>query len=187
MVDRVRSLKMEDASSGGTETDPFPTAVNPNEDFLDAAGVTLQNETSSDDLVRIARDAGDNLTFQDGAVAGAKTLRELVDVNAAQHQTLRQAIHFLEEGPGGGFASGAHKEVLGGLFPTQIIWWESSAKLKKIVELFIERSAPPASRVKPTPLILKVYNVDGTTVAQTIRDDVTYSGIAEIARTRTIS
>lgn len=191
MVDRVRPLKLE-GPAAGTETDPFPTALEANEDFVEARGLAIQNNASADEKVLISRDAGDNLTFKDGVVSGAKTLSDLLPgvgagLTAAQHQVLRQAIHFLDEGPGGGFASGAFKEVAGGLFPTRITWWESSSKLKRIVELLIERSAGPATVIKPTPITLRVYATDGVSIVQTIRDDISYSGIAEVDRTRTIT
>lgn len=76
MVDRVQPLKQEGADTGGTQTDLFPTAVNRNEDYLDARGVTHQNGTSDDDAVRTGRDASDNLTLQD-PVTGVKTLAQL--------------------------------------------------------------------------------------------------------------
>jgi hypothetical protein len=108
-------------------------------------------------------------------------------ITLAQHRTLRHLIHFVDEGPGGGFISGAFKEVVGGLFPTKITWYESSAKLKKIVETEIERSAGPATKLKPTPIKWTVYDTDGSTALVEISDAVTYVGASETTRLRTIT
>jgi hypothetical protein len=105
-------------------------------------------------------------------------------VGEYEHKTLRHLIHFIDEGPGGGFASGAYRETLpaGSPFPTSIIWWESSAKLQKIVELIITRSG-----VFPITEEWKMYDINGITVLETITDSISYSGAFEISRTRTIS
>jgi len=65
VVDRIRPLKFESPDSGGTQTDDFPTGTNPNEDFVDSRGVTIQNDSSDDDDVRVSRDSSDNMTFLD--------------------------------------------------------------------------------------------------------------------------
>lgn len=75
MVDRVQPLKFESPDTGGTETDDFPTSVDRNEDFVDCRGVTVQDDSSDDDLVRVSRD-GDNLTFLDKSNT-VKTLTDL--------------------------------------------------------------------------------------------------------------
>jgi hypothetical protein len=64
MVDRIKPLKIESPDTGGTQTDDFPTSTNKNQDFLDCRGVTIQDDSSDDDLVRVSRD-GDDLTFLD--------------------------------------------------------------------------------------------------------------------------
>lgn len=103
------------------------------------------------------------------------------------HKTLRQLIHFIDDGPAEGFTSGAYKEVIGGAFPTSIIWWESSSKLKKIVEKTITRSGGSATLIAPTPIVWQIYDTDGSTVLATVSDAITYSGAFEVSRTRTIS
>ena len=106
-----------------------------------------------------------------------------------QHKAVRQLIHFINDGPAEGFTSGAYKEVLptGSVFPTSIIWWESSSKLKKIVEKTITRSGGGATNVFPTPVVWKIYDTDGSTVLATVSDAVTYSGAVVSTVTRTIS
>lgn len=77
MVDRVQPLKLESPDTGGTQTDAFTTSTNPQEDYLDARGVTHQNATSDDDDVRTERDASNNLVLVD-PVTGTRTLAQLV-------------------------------------------------------------------------------------------------------------
>ena len=47
MVDKVRPLKLENASTGGTETDMFPTEVDVAEDYLAAKGIAFDNSDSN--------------------------------------------------------------------------------------------------------------------------------------------
>jgi hypothetical protein len=75
---------------------------------------------------------------------------------------------------------------LGGVFPTSVIWWESSAKLKKIVEKTITRTGT-GTNVAPTPIVWKIYDTDGSTVLVTVTDTITYNGVFETDRTRTIA
>lgn len=107
-------------------------------------------------------------------------------ITEGTHQTLRQLIH-LADGVGGpmeGFASGAYRETLpvADPFPTSITWWESNAKLKKIVEKLITWTG-----AFPTTIQWKAYDTDGTTVLATVTDAITYSGPFETSRTRTIA
>jgi hypothetical protein len=106
-------------------------------------------------------------------------------MSAAQHKVLLQLIHFIDEGPADGFVSGATKTVTGGLFPTIIEWKRSDATL--LVKKTIERSAGPATNLKPTPIVWEIYDTDGTSVLATVSDAVTYGGVAETGRVRTIS
>lgn len=100
------------------------------------------------------------------------------------HKALRQLIHFISEGPAEGFVSGAYREQLPSAdpFPTSIIWWESSSKLKKIMERTITWTG-----VNPTTDEWKMYDVDGTTNLVTVSDAISYSGVFETTRTRTIT
>lgn len=185
MVDRIKPLKIESPDSGGTQTDDFPTSVNKNEDFLDCRGIAVQDDSSDDETVRVSRDASGNLTFLDQANT-VKTLTELLagsgGLTADAHKVLRQLIHFIDEGPAEGFTSGAYREMTGTVFPTAIVWWESSSKLKKIVEQGITWSG-----ATPTQVQWKMYAADGTTVLATVTDAISYSGPFETSRTRTIA
>ena len=180
--DRVHPLKLEDPASGGVETDEFPTSLDQNEDFVDARGVTFQNATSDDEAVVAERDAENNLVLTD-PVAGSWKLSELGGggLTESAHRIVRQLIHFIDEGPAEGFATNAYREVTGSLFPSAFIWWESSAKLKKIVSREVTWTGP-----FPATVIWKIYDTDGSTVLATVTDTLTYSGPFETSRTRAI-
>lgn len=182
MVDRVRPQKLEAPQSGGTQTDMFPTAVNPNQDHIDVRGVVIQNDSSNDEVVRVTRDASDRYTVQDAENTTPITLSEFVTLE--KHKTLRQLIHFIEEGPAEGFASGAYKETLptGSPFPTSVTWYESSGKAKKIVERLVTWTGTLVTTDQ-----WKIYDTDGTTVLWIVTDTISYSGIFESTRTRTIA
>lgn len=108
-----------------------------------------------------------------------------VAITESSHRVLRQLIHFINEGPAEGFATGAFKEILplGAPFPTSVTWWESSAKLKKIVDKVITYN----SNKTVNTVTWHVYDVDGVTALSTVSDTHSYSGIFETDRTRSIS
>lgn len=103
-------------------------------------------------------------------------------MTAMQHRTLRQLIHFIDNGPAEGFASGAYREVTGTVFPTAVIWYTDSGKTDKIVEKLITWTG-----INPTTIQWKMYDTDGSTVLATVTDAITYSGIYEASRVRTIA
>lgn len=104
-------------------------------------------------------------------------------ISATQHKTLRQLIHFIDNGPAEGFVSGAYRETLPSAspFPTSVIWYTDSGKTDKIVEKLITYTG-----VNPTTIQWKMYDVDGSTVLATVTDAISYSGVFETSRTRTI-
>lgn len=102
-----------------------------------------------------------------------------------EHETLRQLIHFVDEGPGDGFASGAFKVTLPSpsVFPTSIIWYLDVAMTQKLVEKTVVWN-----NAVPTIITWRVYNTDGITVAHTVIDNITYTNrVFESTRVRTIS
>ena len=108
-------------------------------------------------------------------------------VTEESHKALRQLVH-LADGIGGpfeGFTSGAYRESLPSAdpFPTSVIWYDDITKTKKIVEKTIIYNANKSV----SSVTWKVYDTDGTTLLATVSDAITYSGIFEINRTRTIS
>ena len=185
-IDRVRALKME-TDARGTQIDEFPTALNPKEDFVEARGFAIQNDTSDDENVLVSRDSSNNMTFQDGVVSGSKTLTELVSgsggITEGSHKALLQLIHFIDDGPADGFASGAYRENTGTVFPTAIIWWTDSGKTDKIVERTLTWTG-----VNLTTDVWKIYDDDvSNTLLVTVSDSISYSGVFETNRTRTIT
>ena len=43
MPDKVKALKLESASTGGTQNDGFPTETNPTQDYLATKGIAFEN------------------------------------------------------------------------------------------------------------------------------------------------
>lgn len=101
-----------------------------------------------------------------------------------EHKALRHLIHFINEGPADGFATGAFKEILpyGNPFPISVTWWESAAKLEKIVE----KTYTYNPNKTPSTIEWKMYATDGTTVVATVTDTINYAGVFEISRNRSI-
>lgn len=101
---------------------------------------------------------------------------------------LRQLI-FLADGVGGpmeGFLSGSFREILpsDSAYPSSIIWWDSGAKIFKIVEKNITYD----SIKRPTMISWKSYSSGGN-LMHTIIDTISYNGssIFESTRTRTVT
>jgi len=188
--DRVQLIKRESASQGGQDNQdgPFgdPVPINPNEDAIEAAGIYLQDETYRDENVAVFRN-GDDMSFKDVSNPTPKTLTELIAGTGAlteeAHKTLRQLIHFIDNGPAEGFASGAYREVTGTIFPTAIIWYTDGTKAEKIVELNITWSGVVVSQME-----WKVWDTGSPqSVIATVTDAISYSGVFETSRTRTIA
>ena len=183
--DKVHPLKMESPTSGGTELDDFPTGMDAHEDYADIRGVILQNDTSNDEAVGVERENSELMLWD--SAAGRQSLSDLLatgsGISESTHKSLRDLIHFIDDGPADGFASGSFKETLpvGAPFHTSEIWWESAAKEQKIVELTITRNANQT----PATEVWEMYDTDGVTVLVTLTDTMTYSGVFESTRTRT--
>jgi hypothetical protein len=71
MVDKVKPLKIENASLGGTQNDPFPTETNPTQDYIAAKGFAIENLDTY-----LVDKSGSNMQFTD-PTAGARTLNQL--------------------------------------------------------------------------------------------------------------
>jgi len=101
-------------------------------------------------------------------------------ISAAAHKTLLQLIHFIDEGPAEGFTTGATKTTTGTVFPTQNRWKRADAT--NLVDQNITWTG-----VTPTTIEWKVYDTDGSTVLATVTDTITYSGVFEASRSRSIA
>lgn len=191
----VQLEKQESAALGGDAADeaPYAAPIDPTEDMIEVAGIALvEDGDTRPTRARAIWPDGNNIRFRDpnnpGTSGEGYTLSEVLagagGLTESGHRTLRQLIHFIDDGPAEGFASGAYKETLpaGAVFPTSIIWWESSSKLKKIVERTLTWTG-----VNLTTSVWKVYDTDGSTVLATVTDTISYSGIFETTRTRTIA
>lgn len=152
------------------------------------AGALVENEE-----IRFETDSGASPS-QNGAMTydpgtGAFKLRDAVGtfdprassgVTEAAHKALLQLIHFIDEGPAEGFASGATKTTTGTVFPTQELWRRADST--KLVEVNITWTG-----AVPTTVQWKIYAADGTTVLATVTDTITYAGVFETSRTRAIA
>lgn len=123
-------------------------------------------------------------TVQANNVQDAIAELDDVKISAYDHERLRQLIHFLDNGPGKGFATAAYREILpaGEPFPTSVIWYTDSTKAQKIVEKLYTLTG-----IFPTSITWNMYDVDGITIVESITDTIIYSGPFEISRTRVIN
>jgi len=71
LIDKVKPLKIEHSTLGGTEIDPFPRESDPSEDYLAGKGIALENL----DTFLINKSAT-NIQFVD-PVSGTRTLESL--------------------------------------------------------------------------------------------------------------
>lgn len=188
--DRVQVMKQESTALGGDDADAVewgPTPIEPQEDAIEAAGLIVQDATNRDETTVIDR-LGLDMRFKDGNNPTPKTLTELLSgaggLTESGHRALRQLIHFIEDGPAEGFASGAFKETTGTVFPTFEAWYVvgSTPPAGLIVSLTTTWTGP-----KITQEVWKMYDVDGSTVLVTVTDNITYSGIYETSRVRAIA
>lgn len=149
----------------------------------DEEGMIFEPSLTDPPVVGGVRFVGGAFRFRDSG--GVYDPRSASGVTEAAHKTLRQLIHFIDDGPAEGFASGAYREILPSAspFPTSVVWWTSAAKTAKIVEKLITRN----SNQTPSQIQWKVYAVDGTTVLATVTDTISYSGVFETSRTRAIT
>jgi hypothetical protein len=122
----------------------------------------------------------DGSAFQFRDAAGIFDPRSSAGVSEAAHKALLQLIHFIDEGPAEGFASGATRTTTGTVFPSQVLW--RRADNTKLVEQNVTWTGAKATTVE-----WKVYAADGTTVLATVTDTITYSGAFETSRTRAIA
>lgn len=149
--------------------------------YADRTTATTYDDSGTDPTAEgeIRYNAGD---FKAKDASGVFNMRSGTGLTAEEHKTLRQLIHLADGGgPWEGFTSGAYRETTGTVFPTAVVWWESSSKLKKIASLDVTWSG-----ATPTQEDWKAYDTDGSTVVAHLRDAISYSGVFETNRTRTV-
>lgn len=147
--DRVRLIKNESPSTGGTQDDiGFPSQLNPNQDAPSIRGFFLQKSKvdfpiEEDELVYVVRDAGGNLVFRDNVDQTERTLSNLLaggGITEASHKVLDQLQHNVAENSYQEIVRSAGKVV-------NVILWTNSGKTTKIRELAITRSAGKVSQL----------------------------------------
>jgi len=96
--DRVQVVKRESAALGGTEDDnkEYAAPINAQEDFLEAAGLYVQDASNRDKAVYISRD-GDDIKFTD-VTTGTKTLAQLITDPVDRHLVFSDDTEFEETG-----------------------------------------------------------------------------------------
>jgi hypothetical protein len=102
-------------------------------------------------------------------------------ITEGQHETLRQLIHFIDDGPGAGFLAGAVKITgYSGALVTSEVWYEDGTLTGRYVDLAVSYSG-----ALPSVEVWRIYATDGVTITATLTDVIAYAGALEIQRTRT--
>ena len=184
---RCRPLKIETVAEGGP-ADMQATETNPHTDGLDAASFFLQASTTADSTCYLDRDPADGGMRVTDAIEGTRRIPDLVSRTlsaSASHQALIDIMHFLDDGPGDGWASGAYR-VRQGVAPNPggWIWYTSSAMTKRIISVTYTY---PVGSILPSSKQWLLYASDGATVARTLTDAMTWSGALLTNTTRTWS
>jgi hypothetical protein len=99
----------------------------------------------------------------------------------AGHAAVRQLIHFIDNGPAEGFATGAYRETTGTIYPTSIIWYDKAGPGKKKI---VSKEMTWAGVLEAT-VTWKMYDINEVLLV-TVTDTMSYSGVFETSRTRTI-
>ena len=110
----------------------------------------------------------------------AIALKAGTGLTRTQHDRLRQLVHFIDNGPGSGVATGAIEEVTySGAFPTDFSWYTDATKTDRIVRLQVTYSG-----AFPQTETWTIYDTDGSTVLVTLVDTIAYAGAFESGRAR---
>lgn len=194
MPQRIRALKVESIAEGGGQDDAASgfNETNIGEDFLDAAGLTLQklgtNTQTADSSVRVERNNA-ALHFVDNVANGQAglDLGQLVSsVSGASNAfNALQDIRLWVDGPGDGFPQGAVKTRIG-TAPNSggYIWYKSSAMTARLFDCTITYAA---GSIGAATKVYRLYAQDGVTVVRTLTDTFTWNGPVVAQKTRSWS
>jgi hypothetical protein len=118
-------------------------------------------------------------------IGGVDPLASGGGMSPADHERLRQLIHFVDDGPGASSLLATFRETLpsGDPFPTSVTWWNSGAKTVKFLEQLITRDADQF----PIQEVWNLYDITGTLVVESLTDTITYDGPVEVSRVRAFS
>lgn len=75
-LDRVKPLKMESVASGGDTDDEVPTGLDPRHDYMEAAGLVLDDHDNVDESTVVWR-SGQDMKFKDGNNPSGYSLTDL--------------------------------------------------------------------------------------------------------------
>ena len=164
-----------------TVNEPIGNSTDGYVQFRYPAGAKLVGYDNSNSCVITHDTVQGALDDLDAAICGGTG-----SLNPTEHAELRQLIH-LADGVGGpyeGFPTGAYRVIspFGALFPTNITWYASNAMTAKIVQKDIAYT----SFGQPQTIQWKVYDTNGITILATVTDTISYSGIFETSRLRSI-
>lgn len=107
-------------------------------------------------------------------------------ITEAEHKVLLDLIHFIDNGPGDGFASGAVRVTspAGSPFPTNIVWYLDNTLTTKLVEKIIVYTSDKV----PATITWNMYDRAGLVVIHTVIDTFIYTNnVFESERIRTMS
>src|SRR5437870_5902623 len=79
-VDKVKPLKMESPSTGGTQTDFLPTEANPAQDYAAVKGIAFENS----DTRLVDLDANGNIKFTDVAFPTGVLVDDLKEIDPSR-------------------------------------------------------------------------------------------------------
>ena len=165
MVDRVQPLKIESPDTGGTDVDSFPTGVNVHQDYLECAGVALQDVAHRDETTLVFRDDLD-MKFKDGNNPVPVTLTDLLaggggGITPTQHEALRTLTHEIVENSWDEITRDINRRII------QVTTWTSQSLPRfKIRDTFLTRGA--GNRVSQVLTIQ--YDVTGAEVYRITED-----------------
>ena len=173
--------------AGGVDTEILKLTQTTGESFgmfagsADPSGSVTANAGSL-----FVRDTGATAElYQNTSVGSGTTWTQLSGgggggITPAQHKALNDLIHFIDDGPADGFASGSVKDTSynGGLV-TQEIWYTSAGRTQKIVQLDVTYDG-----ALPVTEVWQMFDAAGV-LSVTLTDAITYSGALETSRSRT--
>lgn len=144
-ADRVKVLKVESPSTGGTDDDEgFQALIDPNEDGINVHGAFFQDTTGEDENCYIVRN-GSDLVFRDITVGAEVTLDTLNSaggggITEPQHEALDRLTHAINE-------TSFDEYIYTGSRVDSIITWTSAAKTLKVRQVDFTYTGSKATQI----------------------------------------